>query len=214
LDVTDAITRLVGIGRQALSSTPVTIHSEVVSIDERLGSELVSLLTLKNGFYAFESALHVLPSMPAEGEYGLEEWNTSATWRADYRGLADGCFFFAEDVFGVQFCLLEGIVMTFDPETGDRSVIASSVLEWASKILDERDMLTGYPVAYEWQRQNGAIPRGSRLIPKTPFVLGGEFEIENLFLLESARAMRSRANLALQIKDLPDGTTVVFKIVD
>jgi hypothetical protein len=119
--------------------------------------------------------------------------------------------FFAEDVLGAQFCVLDGAVMSFDPETGDKSFIAPSVLAWARRILHEGDVLTGYPLAHEWQTRNGPIKPRARLIPKTPFVLGGDFTIENLFLLEAAQAMRSRANLAIQIRDLPDGTNVAFK---
>jgi hypothetical protein len=205
--MSNSIAKLAGIGGEPLCGAPGAIEGL-----EECG--LMSLLRLKNGFYAFEGALHVLPYGPAQNELGLKEWNSSAGWRSDYQGLADDCFFFAEDVFGGQFCVHDGVVMSFDPETGDKCIIAADVEEWAHKILSEYEVLTGHPLAHEWQVRHGAIPHGQRLIPKIPFVLGGNFEVENLFLIEAARGMRSRANLAVQIKDLPEGSNVEFKVVD
>jgi hypothetical protein len=177
-------------------------------------AELGPLLTLKNGFYAFESALHVLPFRPTSGERGLEEWNSFHGWRADYQGLANDGVFFAEDVFGVQFCLVKGAVATFDPETGEKVTIAPNLVDWARRVLGDYEELTGYPLAHEWQIRNGPLPRGQRLVPKTPFVLGGEFTTENVFLLDAERAMHARAAIAMQIRDLPDGTDIVLKVVD
>jgi hypothetical protein len=174
----------------------------------------MALLRAKNGFYAFESALRVRPAGRATEEIGLEEWNAPGLWRAGYGGLADRCLFFAEDLFGVQFCLHGGTVMSFDPETGEKTFIAEDVAAWAARLLREYDVLTGHGLAHDWQAQHGRIPSGHQLIPKIPFVLGGEFTIENLFLLDAAKAMRSRASLAMQIKDLPDGTKIEFKVVD
>ncbi|WP_139366912.1 hypothetical protein [Pantoea ananatis] len=45
--------------------------SDVVSVF----NELHELLKIKNGFYGFESALHVYPSKSIGSEIGLIEWN-------------------------------------------------------------------------------------------------------------------------------------------
>jgi hypothetical protein len=45
-------------------------------------------------------------------------------------------------------------------------------------------------------------------------VLGGEFAADNLCPLEAAKGMRFRAELATQIRDLPEGASVTFKIVE
>jgi hypothetical protein len=177
-------------------------------------SSIARLLQRKNGFYAFEGALHVRPTTSVMDEPGLAEWNSAGGWRATYGDLADGCFFFAEDVFGGQFCWCNDSVMSFDPETGEKTHVADDIEGWAAKVLAEYDVLTGYPIAHEWQVANGSLPPGHRLVPTIPFVLGGEYELENLFLLETARAMRSRGELAVQLRDLPEGTKVDFKVVD
>jgi hypothetical protein len=109
----------------------------------------------------------------------LAVWNAESGWRASYDGLADGVFFFfAEDVFGGQFGLAGEDVVTFDPETGEREVIGSSLEDWAEQLLADFDVVTGHSLAQAWQRSFGPLPLGERLIPKTPFVLGGGFEFD------------------------------------
>jgi len=41
-------------------------------------------------------------------------------------------------------------------------------------------------------------------------VLGGEFEVENLFAMPASDAMSYRGVIAAQIRDLPDGATVTL----
>jgi hypothetical protein len=212
--MSNAVTKLAAIGGPPLGGPPGDIMSDLLSPQELHKSGLVKLLAQKNGFYAFEGALHVFPARADAGEMGIELWNSASSWRDEYHGLADGCFFFAEDVFGGQFCLYDGAVASFDPETGEKSFLAADVQGWVRKILDEYEVLTGQPLAHQWQRRHGPIPHGQRLVPKIPFVLGGEFSIDNLFVLDAVRAMRSRANMAVQIKDLPEGAEVVFKVVE
>src|SRR5262249_30041123 len=150
-----------------------------------------------NGFYAFEGALHVLPFDQVACGCTLAEWNSSKNWRSEYQDLAMGCFFFAEDIFGGQFCLFDGAVAGFDPETGEKSFIATDGEGWPGRCLGEHDVLTGYPRAHEGQMRPGAIPTGQRLTLKVPSVLGGEFPVENIFPCEAERAWRSGANLAV-----------------
>lgn len=133
-----------------------------------LGEELAELLTRKNGFYAYEFALLLRPLQPDSRPLGLAEWNTDDLWREQYtEGMSD-VLFFAEDVFGGQFCLRGGKVCTFDPETGLFDLMSDSVYAWASDILIDFEFRTGQPLAHAWQVNNGPLPSGVRLLPKTP----------------------------------------------
>ncbi|POX55377.1 SMI1/KNR4 family protein [Streptomyces sp. Ru71] len=172
------------------------------------------VLETVNGFYAFESALHVFPTRSTTGAMDLERWNHSELWRSRYRGMADSYLFFAEDIFGGQFAAKDGTVFSFDPETGEGLPMASSIDEWASRLLADFEVETGFPLAHDWQVRNGPILEGFRLLPKTPFVLGGEYEVENLHALESSKGMRLRAELAVQIRDLPDGAMIKYSVTD
>jgi hypothetical protein len=65
-----------------------------------------------------------------------------------------------------------------------------------------------------WQAANGVLTVGERLVPKRPFTLGGEYNLANLVAMEAVKGMRFRGDLAVQIRDLPDGASITFKIVD
>jgi hypothetical protein len=44
-----------------------------------------------------------------------------------------------------------------------------------------------------------------------PFVLGGEFVLDNMYMADAVEGMRFRADIARQIKDLPDGAEIKLK---
>ncbi|HKQ40118.1 MAG TPA: SMI1/KNR4 family protein [Verrucomicrobiae bacterium] len=175
--------------------------------------ELFRLLSRKNGFYAFESALHVFPSNVRHG-MDLEDWNASGLWRYEYGKLADGILFFAEDIFGGQFCIKNSAVWLFDPETGNCNKIAPDLEGWADCVLTDYNYLTGYPMAHLWQQKMGVIPNDHRLVPKIPFVAGGRYDLSNLRLMPSVDGMKWRGHIARQIKNLPDGAKVTFEVVN
>lgn len=178
----------------------------------RLGEELHYMLSIMNGGYGFEGALHFFSADEACGDLFIERWNSDDLWRNNYKELDPLGYFFAEDVFGNQFFIKDENIFTFDPETGEVEKIAGSLNDWASEIMGDYDFYTGHSLAHDWQKAHGPIPLGSRLLPKIPFVVGGEFEVENLYALNSVEAMKYRASIALQIKDMPDGSKINIKI--
>jgi len=175
--------------------------------------QLAGILAERNGFFAFESALHVFPGAPSAVSFDVAQWNASELWRSEYHGLAEDCFFFAEDVFGGQFCVFKGAICSFDSETGEKELIAPTIDDWAKSILENYRVLTGHPLARDWQLRNGPLPPFKRLAPKMPFVCGGSFTLDNLYLADSVEAMRFRGYLATQIRDLPEGGKIQLRIV-
>jgi hypothetical protein len=81
--------------------------------------ELLHMLEMKNGFYAFESALHVFPFALENrcNNQDLLRWNSPETWKKAYGDQADDLLCFAEDIFGYQFCSSHERILRFDPET-------------------------------------------------------------------------------------------------
>jgi hypothetical protein len=174
-----------------------------------LGPELMSILQRKNGFYAFESALHVFPltSSVVPGAT-LAEWNSDLLWRSEYGDLTTGMLFFAENILQDQFCISASGVLRFDAETGGTKPMADSVESWAEIILRDYDREVGWTFANKWQAENGPIPPGKRLMPTIPFFLGGSYSTENLWAGDAVEGMLLKADLAIQTRNLPDGTQV------
>jgi len=206
------IDKLISLGSHAFSEVPAMLSPEVHRLAGDVSQSLVYMLRKKNGFFAFESALRVFPTVRTVQSYSVSEWNSPELWMNEYHELMEDALFFGEDVFGVQFCVKNGKIFSFDPETAEFSFMADTLELWAKMVLSEFDILTGQPLAHDWQEKNGAIPLLSRLVPKTPFVCGGAFNVTNLVALEAVKSMRARGNLALQIKHLPDGSKIKFEI--
>jgi hypothetical protein len=206
--------KLVSISSEALCDDSPQIPGQLLRQSGVLGEQLIELLKNKNGFYAFESALHVLPAGCKDFYTNIEEWNNDGSWRKEYGDRIQEHLFFAEDVFGVQFALSNLGVKKFDPETGDFEDFAPDLEGWAAKILADYNYETGYQLAHDWQSQNGLLPAGKRLLPKIPFVLGGAYEVENLYAAAALEGMMFRADIWRQIRDLPDGSQVNLKVIN
>jgi hypothetical protein len=162
-----------------------------------------------NGLLAFESALLMRPLVQTDVIYDIFEWNRPELWKCffdDDKILAT--LFFAEDAFGCQYGYFDNKIVQFDPETGCSDFLCESFDMWCDLIVSEYEQYTGYALIHEWQLCNGAIKPENRLCPILPFVLGGEYEVDNLYSIHSVQGMKLRASIALQIRDLPDGTNV------
>src|SRR5689334_16786137 len=109
--------KLLSLSSPALRDGEVLLSPRLRSLAGEYANDFSALLARRNGFYAFESALHVLPSAAIGSEVGMENWNAGDGWRSCYGGMADAGLFFAEDVFGGQFCITKDGICTFDPET-------------------------------------------------------------------------------------------------
>lgn len=179
--------------------------------NEKLPPDILELLTCKNGFFAFEAALEVFPATESSKSYSIQEWNNHNLWRCYYGDLAPLGVCFAQDVFGDQF-IYSDAVYKFDSETAELSFVAASINIWAQLVLEDYDLLLGYSVAHDWQKLHGPVPFYHRLVPRIPFVLGGEYQVSNLDAVDSGNAMKERANLAVQLRDIPDGSEISFRV--
>jgi hypothetical protein len=207
--------KLLSVSSEALGEKPEAAPKWVN--DYNLGWELFHMLELKNGFYAFEHALHVLPTASdVTGTMTLEEWNSTTLWRSAYDDLTKDLFFFAEDIFGDQFCLAadQKGILRFYAETAERTVMADSFEQWANVLLSNYEVETGWTLAHDWQLSNGQLQFGQRLQPKIPFVYGGEYALDNLWAGDAVKGMLFKAEVAMKVKGLPDGTRVRLEVKD
>jgi hypothetical protein len=201
------IEKLLSVSSDALAANPPSSGTLLDAFSQ--GPELLRMLQHRNGFYAFESALHVFPlTSDTSAEINLEQWNSQTLWRCEYEDLAEDLLFFAEDVFQDQFCLsYEGIVR-FQSETGERTHLTDSIEDWAGLILSDYRNQSRWPLLHQWQELNGPLLLGQRLMPKTPFFLGGKYELGNFWAGDAVEGMRLNADIAMQTRNLPNGAQV------
>jgi hypothetical protein len=206
--------KLIEIGGPSLSPLNIAMPQSVRDKAGSMASELERLLTRKNGFVAFESSLHILSLGAVAMDCTLDEWNKPDLWRDAYGRLASEGLYFAEDAFGNQFCVREGKVCAFDAETAEMRIVSPGLEQWAEVVLGDYAYWSGFPLAHDWQLQNGPLPTGSRLVPKQPFVIGGEYALQNLRAVSAVRGMRWRGGIAKQIHELPNGSPVRLQTLD
>lgn len=210
-DMSNMFSRLLEISSPAFSLECTDASLDDFSSLGDIGISIKSLLMRKNGFFCFESALRFFPSVTVELSWGASDWNRNECWKSEYKGLADNIYCFAEDLFGEQFIVTDSKIGIFKSETGDVEFIASSFEEWLSMILVNYSQMTGYGIGHQWQSINGRLNPRHRLMGKKPFVLGGDYSMNNLVALDSCRLMKSHGNLAYQIHHLPDGSQIILK---
>jgi hypothetical protein len=173
--------------------------------------QVQSMLDTKNGFAAFESALIVFPTIDTTFAPSIDSWNEMSGWRDSYRGfIPDDVVFFAEDLFGGQFGALQSEIVRLDPESGEIHHYAKTLLDWSERLLENYPEDTGWPLAHEWQVAKGPILSCQRLLPIQPFILGGDYIIENMTLVDSHIAMENWGRLFQAVKSVPDGQVVTI----
>lgn len=198
----------------SIASEPIGPSTGVIACLSHHGQtfrDIHSMLQIKNGFAAFEAALVVFPATDAGSVPGLDCWNRAESWRRLYSGcIPTELVFFAEDLFGGQFGAMPSEIVRFDPESGDIQHYADSLEEWARALLDNYAEDTGWPLAHEWQVLHGPLSLGQRLLPKQPFVLGGDYTVENLIAVDNAQALENWGRLFRGIRSIPDGEAVTI----
>lgn len=128
--------------------------------------------------------------------------------QSNYSDLSPGEVIYL-NVFGEPFFAESGSVFKVSPETGGREEVCS-LNDFSPGGLD--DYWTGESLKQQWEMIHGAIPADNFLVPVTPFVLGGEFDISNLMSIDKDEAIGYYKRIRDGIRDLPDGATVKIEV--
>lgn len=180
-------------------------------IPEQLKNEYINLLSMRNGFYAFESALLIYPSQNTKNIIGAYNWNTQFNWHKNYNLSRQKYIFFGSDIFSEQFTLSHKGIEKFNPETGEMTYLSATIDEFCKLLLEDYNYQTGWAIAHDWQTINAPLIKGKRLIPKRPFILGGSFEAEQMVEIDITSAMQKYCMLYQQTKEAPNGTSVTIQ---
>jgi len=114
------------------------------------------------------------------------------------------------NIFGEPFFEDGGTIFKVSPETGDIEPICKFA-EFDPACLD--DFWTGDSLRRAWEDQHGPLGPDHCLVPVIPFVLGGDFEIQNLMPIPLSEANTFYAAIRAGIQSLDDGDSVRLEIV-
>lgn len=194
---------------------PVGANCEVsFGLDDGPLADLGKMLTKLNGFYAFNSGIHIFHVGDSERCTDLLTWNDEATWKQLYQGLADDLFCFGQDIFGMQFAVRNNTnIVVWNPETCEDEESFDSLEDWAAWLLEDPNVNGAAGFAKEYQDAKGGLEMNQRLVPLTLFMLGGAYDQDNLVPRDAVEGMKIRGPLAVKLRDLPDGTTIKLEVV-
>lgn len=120
-------------------------------------------------------------------------------------------FFFAQDIFGNQFGFSANGIVFFNIETGDKEYLCDTFDDWVEVLMSDIEYYSGINTIISWEKKNSTINFNERLSPKLPFVAGGEYEIENLYVSPFPNYIFSNANIANQVYNLAESTPIKLK---
>jgi len=130
--------------------------------------------------------------------------------RNEYGSITSDMFFIGQDIFGNQFGMNKTGCYLFNIETGDIKFLAKYFDDLLEVIYHNLSYYSGMELIAEWVKRNNKFTASDRFTPKIPFVLGGDYTIDNIYSMNSILNIRYNANIAKQVHNIPDGTN--FKI--
>ena len=186
---------------------PSEVHGTVVDNYHR------RFLSNHGELIAFNGAVRIFGDTPAR-MHSIREWNAESGWRSAYGALSKGLLFFAEDFLGNQFGATDVGVFRFDGETGERRRLAAGFREWTAWLVGDPENNLSLSLLRAWQAKNGSLQPDAHLCPTFPFVLAAHVSLADLHPIERTDSMRFKGNFAVQIHDLPDGSSIRLKVVE
>ena len=113
--------------------------------------------------------------------------------------------------FGEPFFSDGQVVVKVSPENGESENVGPTK-SFNPATLD--DYFSGESLKQGWVAEKGAIPEGFRLVPVLPFSVGGEFSVANLMSVPLEEGVRYYQLLREKLRDLPDGATFTFEVIE
>src|SRR5687768_17780187 len=170
-----------------------------------LPEALRELLTWQNGFVLHGGALHVRGACTAPEWHSLR--NACHGDEAMHKLYADVRVEdvpFAQDIFGAQFLLRSEVVMRLFAESGEVEMMAEDLDEFLAALNVD---LEGY-----LNVQPGQLEPGQLLLAYPPFCFEEAGTNIEFTPLPASEVIKFHAQLAAQLKDVPEGAKIEFKI--
>jgi len=167
--------------------------------------------SINNGGFFFGQSLQLYSLTQEEAFRNI--LNVNSVLQTEFNFLFDGLFSFAQDIFGNQFAfnIDNGHIVLFNIETGTKEILAKGFKEWLNILVEDLEYYTGMSYEKEW-KQNYSIALNERLQPKIPFVIGGNYSIDNFYANSYPAYLLYNADISKQVFHLKDGEKVQLKI--
>jgi len=178
-----------------------------IEVLRELPPELVRILAETNGFILHDGALHF------RGASLTPEWHSlraalhgESAFHTLYDRIRTTDIPFAQDQVGDQFLLRDGAVLRLSAEVGEVEPLADSLEDFIRRLKDIEGFLN---VGLRHTMQPGQL-----LLAHPPFCLQGSGAGAALRPVPASEVILFHADIARQIRDVPDGGQVVLKFIE
>jgi len=179
-----------------------------VEILRELPPNLVRILSDTNGFILHDGALHVRGARITPEWHSLREALHGPTaFHTLYESVHTTDIPFAQDQFGDQFMLRDGQVLRLSSEDGDLEPFADSLDDFFGRVAEDIEGFLNAGLGHTMQP-------GQLLLAYPPFVFQESADGVSLKPVRAGEVILFHADLARQIRDIPDGGQIEFKVVD
>ena len=182
---------------------------------DRLPANLAGLLRQINGFIQFHGGLHVRGACHEPDWHSLwDAWDGEAAFWRLYPEVNQADVPFAEDCLGDQFLLRDGVVHQLAAETGEVESMGVGLREFFEAVaVDPVEFLALQPLL-QHQEDGGQLEPGQLLAASPPFFTKEAADGVSLAPISAGERRRFLADIAAQLRDVPDGGEIVFRVVD
>ena|SRR5438094_7360621 len=181
---------------------------EDVEILRELPADLVRVLSDTNGFILHEGAVHVRGACLTPEWHSLRaSWCGPKAFHTLYEGVRPSDIPFAQDQVGDQFLIRERVVLRLSAETGEIEHLADSLQDFLSRVSSDIEGFLSVGLGHRMQP-------GQLLHAFPPFCFDNGGESASLKPLPAFDVILFHADLARQIRHVPDGGQVEFKVTD
>jgi hypothetical protein len=171
-----------------------------LTIRQSLTSDLWNMLTVENGFILSHGALHV------RGACQSPEWHSlraamfgPMAFHHHYRSVLPSDIPFAQDMFGDQYLIRGKEILKLSAESDDLEPFAKSLKAFVNALDDNIEEYLNVSLDFDLQP-------GQLLLAWPPFVVASESSPQ-LKAIDGAEVISLHAEIARQIRDMPDGGT-------
>jgi hypothetical protein len=179
-----------------------------IELLRELPSNLVHVLSETNGFILHEGALHVRGASLTPDWHSLRDaWRGPSAFHKLYEEVQPTDIPFAQDQVGDQFLIRGGKILRLSAETGDLEAFVDSLEVFWGRLSEEIESFLNVGLGYTMQP-------GQLLLAYPPFVFQESGSGASLKPVHAAEVILFHADLARQIRDVPDGQSVKFKIAN
>lgn len=194
-----------------MTITGITWRSEGIDDEEllhRLPSDLTRILHDINGFILHNGALHVRGASVNPECHALRAALEGPTaFHHLYEKVEMTDVPFAQDQVGDQFLLRDNQVWRLSAESGDIELLSTSLDDFFRSVNEDIKALLN--VGLEHTMQPGQL-----LMAYPPFIVRTSDSRVSLKPVSATEVIGFHAELARQIQNAPDGTSIEFKIGD